>query len=461
MNGGRVPPNDMEAERAVLGAAMIDRDCFLELAELLDPADFYSDAHSKIYLAMVACESQGHATDTIGIRGQLGSKLEGVGGDDYLLKLTDTIPVVALAAKHAARIQKLATLRAHIHQAHQIAADCYSAEDIDGTLDEIERRLASSPERRGAARSLGYRQVIVNTFEQISAQADRRAANSDHIAGQPTGITQLDRHLCGMGDGHLVIVAGRPGMGKSAFALSLVNATAETGDDGVFFSLEMTDEQWGRRHIAQESQVDSHKLRSGDISRDEWPRLAGAAGKLSELPIHFWDKPNTTIRELISESRRLHRESKAAGRKGLRLIVVDYIQLCRAAAKNRSREEEVAEVSRELKGLAKELRCPVVALAQLNRGVEQRPNKRPMLSALRERGAIEQAADTILVISRDEVYNPYKPDTGMVDNRGIAEVIVAKNREGGVGMVKAAWVPHLTLFHDLDEHNDAGDYHEY
>lgn len=456
MTTGRIPPHDMTAERAALGCAMLDSSILVELAEALRPQDFYVDRHAKIFAAMLKAHAQGHATDTDGLRSQLGSQLEAAGGDEYLLGLTDTIPTADAALKHAARLQKLATVRDYIKRAHELAASGYGAGDggdLDEWLDGAEQSLSQLPTRRGATRSKLFSEVIDTTYNKIQQQAEAGSG----LVGQPTGLNKLDRHLAGMADGQLIIIAGRPGMGKSALAEGLTTTTAKLGNTAAVFSLEMMDEVWGRRHLSQQAQIDGHVLRTATgIDRDMWPRLASAAGKSVGLPIHFWDKPGTTIREIRSECRRIDREDRAAGGNGLRLVVVDYLQLVRSSGDKRSREEEVSSFSRELKELAKELRLPVVALAQLNRSVEQRPNKRPIDSDLRESGAIEQDADTILFIYRDQVYNPYKETAQppMTDLRRVAEVIISKNREGGVGMVKVAWIKEFTQFRDLDEYHD-------
>ena len=456
MNTARVPPHDLGAERHVLGSSLLDGDCRKELMEMLVASAFYSDAHAKIWEAMIAVEKQGHGCDVIGIRGQLGSKLEGVGGDEYLLALTDVIPTVSEATKHAARIQKLATVRAHIFRAMEIASSGYQAAegDLDEWLDNTERMISDMPTRRGATQAIPYDQVIGKTYDGIQAQAE----SGSTLAGIAIGITKYDEHTQGHSKGHLVIIAGRPGMGKSALAEGAVDHAAEQGIVSAVFSLEMTDEQWGRRHLSSRSGIDGRRLRAahtlGRDGRDDWPRLSTAAGELANLPIHFWDKPDTTINEIRTECRRIDREEKRKGNEdGLGLVVVDYLQLLKTKGKSRSREEEVSQFSRELKNLAKELQLPVIALAQLNRDCEKRNDKRPMLSDLRESGAIEQDADTIVFVYRDEVYNPFDPDANppMRDLRGVAELIFAKNREGGIGMVKCAWIAPLTKFADLED----------
>ncbi len=450
--GARIPPCDLEAERAVLGSAMLDRECRDRLIEMLDPTDFYSDAHQKIYGAIAKASEQGHATDAIGIRSQLGSKLEGVGGDEYLLGLTDVIPTIGLATQHASRLQKLASVRDHIARAHKVAAGGYSdIDDLDAWLDATEQTLSETPGRRGVAQSAPFSEVVQNTFAEMQEQSRR---DSD-LVGHPTGLAKLDRMLLGMSRGDLVIVAARPGMGKSAYAGGALTACATAGITCAVFSLEMTQVQWGRRYLSQETQIDGHVLRRAKgVPEGGWSRLAAATAKGANLPIHFWDKAGTSIRELASECRRIDRVDRAAGGDGLGFVVVDYIQLLRASGRGRSREEDVAECSRELKNLAKELNLPVMALAQLNRGVEQRPNKRPMLSDLRESGAIEQDADVVIFIYRDEVYNPYRANARppMEDLRTVAEFIISKNRVGEPGTVKASWCKQFTQFRDLEEH---------
>lgn len=444
----------MEAEQAVLGAAMLDRDCRDRVLEMLEPADFWTDAHQQIYGAIAKASEQGHAVDTIGIRSQLGTKLEGVGGDEYLLSLTEVIPTAGLTTQHASRLQKLASVRGHIARAHKIAAGGYGdIPDLDAWLDATEQSLSETPGRRGVAQSASFGEVIQETYSEIQKQAE---TNTD-LVGLPTGIHKLDRLLLGMSGGEFIVVAGRPGMGKSAYSGGCVTTVAEAGVTCAVFSLEMPKVQWGRRYLSQAAQIDGRVLRSAKgLEREHWARLSQAAGKGEGLPIHFWDKASTSIRELLSECRRIDRADRAGGGDGLGFVVVDYLQLLRGSGAGRSREEDVAECSRELKGLAMELNIPVMALAQLNRGVEQRPSKRPMLSDLRESGAIEQDADVVKFIYRDDVYNPYRANKSppMEDLRTVAEIIVAKNRSGAVGTAKAAWFKQFTQFANLDEEHD-------
>lgn len=420
---------------------MLNRDCCEELVQSLPVADFYSTANATIWEAIVQLVKQySPEIDTVMLRGQLGAKLQSVGGDDYLIELTETIPTLSNAQRHAKRVSELAAVRRVITRCHEVAASGYG--DIDNLgewLDGAEKTLGEEVTRPDQTRSIPYRDVILSAYDSIQKQFEAK----ESMIGVPTGFDRLDRYTRGLCPGQLVICAGRPGMGKSAFAAGVASQAGPT----LVFSLEMMRDQWGRRDLSRMARVDGHVLRGAvDIQPNEWPSLARAAGEASELPIHFWDGAGATVQDIVRESRRVARELRNNDER-LGLIVVDYLQLIRATQRGRSREEEVAEASRELKHLGKEIGCAVLALAQLNRAVEQRPNKRPMMSDLRESGAVEQDADIILFIYRDEVYNPDPPGES---NKGLAEIIIAKNREGRIGTCPVAWVDRYTSFEPLE-----------
>jgi replicative DNA helicase len=448
---GRVPPNDLNAERAVLGGILLENEALNVVTELpLRAVDFYKDAHGSIFDAMLALFGEGQPVDTVTLRERLVTfgKLQRVGGDEYLLSLTDTIPTVANIEAHAKIVLEKAVVRRVIQACYETAARGYG--DY-GTmveyLDEAERAVFEVAKSRLRSSYEHINEVVLRTFEEITAAAERK----EHITGLPTGFRHLDWYTAGLHPGDLVICAGRPGMGKTAFAMNLaVNACRARKAAVAVFSLEMPKEQLARRLLCSEAGVDGNKLRTGRLTRDDWAPLTRAAGELSELPIWMDDTPALTMMELRAKARRLKSD------KGLELIVVDYLQLMRSGTKNESREQEISEISRSLKGLAKELSLPVMALSQLNRGVESRGNKdkRPQLSDLRESGAIEQDADTILFIYRDEVYNPESTE------KGIAEIIIGKQRAGPTGTVKCMFRREFTRFENLEQSREGEEHFE-
>jgi replicative DNA helicase len=445
---GRVPPNDLNAERAVLGGVLLENEALNAVSELpLRPADFYKDAHATIFEAMLALFSEGQPVDTVTLRERLSTagKLQRVGGDEYLLALTDTIPTVANIEAHAKIVLEKAVVRRVIHACHETSARGYGDYgSMEEYLDEAERSMFEVAKERLKSGYEHINEVVLRTFEEITAAAERK----EHITGLPTGFRHLDWYTAGFHPGDLVICAGRPGMGKTAFAMNIaINACRARQATVAVFSLEMPKEQLARRLLCSEAGVDGNKLRTGRLTRDDWAPLTRAAGELSELPVWMDDTPALTLMELRAKARRLKSD------KGLELIVVDYLQLMRSGTRSESREQEISEISRSLKGLAKELSLPVLALSQLNRGVESRGNKdkRPQLSDLRESGAIEQDADTILFIYRDEVYNPESTD------KGIAEIIIGKQRAGPTGIVKCLFRREYTRFENLDQQREGGD----
>jgi replicative DNA helicase len=437
----------LNAERAVLGGILLENAALNVVTELpLRAQDFYKDAHGLVFEAMLELFAEGNPVDTVTLRERLvtSGKLQRAGGDEYLLALTDTIPTVANIEAHGKIVQEKAVVRRVIHACHETAARGYGDYGpMEEFLDEAERAVFEVAKERLRSKYEHINDVVMRTFEEITKAAERK----EHITGLPTGFKLLDWYTAGMHPGDLVICAGRPGMGKTAFALNVaLNACRARQAPVVVFSLEMPKEQLARRLLCSEAGVDGNRLRSGRLTRDDWAPLTRAAGELSELPIWMDDTPGLSMMELRAKARRLKSE------KGLELIVVDYLQLMRSGTRNESREQEISEISRSLKGLAKELSLPVMALSQLNRGVETRgtKDKRPQLSDLRESGAIEQDADTILFIYRDEVYNPESTE------KGIAEVIIGKQRAGPTGTVRCMFRREYTRFENLEEQREGG-----
>jgi len=443
---GRVPPNALEAERAVLGGILLENDAMNVVLETLSEDDFYSDANGTIYAAMVSLFQRGQPVDDITLREELAqsSRLPAVGGDEYLLSLTNTIPTVANIQAHANLVLEKAIVRKLIGICHEVAATGYTDYgELDSFLDMAESEVFKVAKQRSRTPYEHVRDVVVRTFAEISEAARR----GESITGLSTGFEKVDRMTAGMHPGDLIVVAGRPGMGKTAFALNIAaNACASAKASVVVFSLEMPKVQLVKRLLCSEARVDGGRLRTANLARDDWPRLAEAAGRLTDMKMWIDDTPALSVLELRSKARRLKAECD------LSLIVVDYMQLMRSGSRNDSREQEISEISRSLKGLAKELELPIIALSQLNRGVESRGSndRRPQLSDLRESGAIEQDADTIWFIYRDEVYNKESED------RGIAEVIIGKQRSGPTGTCRVRFKNEFTRFENIQEDDYGG-----
>ncbi|MEM9196114.1 MAG: replicative DNA helicase [Myxococcota bacterium] len=437
---GRVPPNSLEAERAVLGGILLDNDAMHVVMELIGKDDFYSEANGRLFEAMGALYASGRPIDTVTLRDEVVShgNLQAVGGDDYILELTNTIPTVANIESHARIIREKSLVRRMILACHEIAATGYG--DYGEThdfLDGAEKAVFEVAQETERSKTENIKEVVLRTFKTIHEAAER----GEKVTGLPSGFTQLDEMTAGMHPGDLIIIAGRPGMGKTAFALNVAtNACTIRKAPVAVFSLEMPKEQLVKRMLCSEARVDGSRLRAGQLWREDWPKLARAAGQLSELPVWIDDTPALSMTELRAKARRLKAQN------GLDLVVVDYLQLMRSGSRNDSREQEISEISRSLKQLAKELALPVIALSQLNRGVESRAgkDKRPQLSDLRESGAIEQDADTIIFIFREEVYNRDDPET-----RNKAEIIIGKQRAGPTGIVRCAFFNEYTRFDNL------------
>jgi replicative DNA helicase len=442
----RIPPHSLEAERAVLGGVLLQNSAIDTVLEILKTDDFYSEANARVYEAVLDLHRSSTPVDTVTLRDHLARehKLQGVGGDEYILGLTDTIPAIENIRAHSNIIREKALVRRLITACHTVAAKGYgdygNAQEF---LDQAEKAVFDVASVQTRTQVERVRDVVIRAFEDLHALARSGA----RVSGLHSGFTRLDAMTAGMHPGDLIIVAGRPGMGKTSFALNVgVNAShSRLGTDknaGVaIFSLEMPKDQLVKRMLASEARVDSSRMRTGQVHRDDWQNLAQAAGTLSDLPIYIDDTPGLTIMELRAKSRRIMSES------GLGLIIIDYLQLMRSGTKNDSREQEISEISRSLKGLAKEMSIPIIALSQLNRGVESRGNKdkRPQLSDLRESGAIEQDADTIMFVYRDEVYNRESMDLG------VAEIIIGKQRAGPTGTIKVRFFNQYTRFDNLSE----------
>ncbi len=442
---GRVPPHSLEAERAVLGGVLLENTALNTVLEMLSPDDFYSRGNALVFEAMAELFRVGKPVDTITLRSWLVDRgaLQRAGGDDHLLALTNTIPTVANIEEHASIVREKANVRRMIGACHEIAAEGYGDYGEPETyFDAAERRVFEIGKQRGTSPYEHVKPVVIRTFAEIEEAARR----GERIIGLPTGLDKLDEMTAGLKGSELIIVAGRPGMGKTAFAMNVALAGATSRKITVaVFSLEMRKEELTRRLLCSEARVDGGRMRNGMLSEADWKKLMGVAAPLTDLSLYIDDTPALTITALRGKARRLKSES------GLGLVVIDYLQLMRSGARHDNREQEISEISRSLKALAKELDVPVVALSQLNRGVETRPgkDKRPQLADLRESGAIEQDADVIMFVYRPEVYA--KDEEEREKARGLAEIIVGKQRSGPTGIVRCRFFHEFTRFENLAE----------
>ncbi|MDK2820601.1 MAG: replicative helicase [Clostridia bacterium] len=433
---GKVPPHSVEAEQSVLGAIMLDSEALVSVLEILKVEDFYKEAHRLIYKAILHLNELNEAVDLLTVTEELRRKgeLEVVGGAAYLTSLTSSVPSAANASYYARVVTEKATLRSLMQAAAKITELAYNEEgSVKQILDEAERLVFEIAERRRQSGFIKVKDVLLKTFEQL----ERLSAHKGEVTGVPT-FKDLDRLLSGLQPSDLIICAARPGMGKTSFCLNIAQRVAVKNNIPVaIFSLEMSKEQLVQRMLAAEAMVDQHRLRTGYLDEDDWVRLVNAAGVLGEAPIYIDDTPAVSALEIRAKARRLQAEN------GLGIVIVDYLQLMQAHRRVDSRQQEIALISRSMKALARELNVPVVVLSQLNRGVEQRQDKKPVMADLLESGAIEADADVILFLYRPQYYDP---DT---EKKGIAEVIVAKHRNGPVGTVEMAFLPEYTKFVEL------------
>lgn len=435
----KVPPQNLEAEQSILGGVMLENNAINNVLEVMSKDDFYSEAHRKIFNTMVELSEKNEPVDIITLSNALKNKnlLDSTGGTAYLASLVDNVPSAANVGNYAKIVKEKAILRGLISSATEIIASCYeTGSDIDQVLDHAEHSIFEISENKVRPSFYPMRDIVKDSFRSI----EDLYARKELITGVPTGFEKIDDMTSGLQRSDLIIIAGRPSMGKTAFALNIAQfAALESQTPVAVFSLEMSKEQLAFRLLASEAKVDSQRLRKGFLGETDWPKLTTAAGRLSEAPIFIDDTPAITVLEMKAKSRRLKADT------GLGLIVVDYIQLMRGGNYRDSREQEISEISRSLKGLAKELSVPVIALSQLNRKVEDRTNRRPQMADLRESGAIEQDADVIAFIYRDEVYNKSEDNP----EKGIAEIIIGKQRNGPTGTVKLAFLEKFTSFENL------------
>jgi replicative DNA helicase len=433
----RTLPNNDEAERTVLGAILVDDQAFNSAAEILNRDDFHREGHRRIFDAMAALSEKSQPIDLVTLKDELhrAAALEASGGAAYLAGLLDGVPRLTNVAHWSRIIKEKSILRKLIHASQAIAQEAWEGEDDTALiLDRAEKRIFDLAENRIRQGFVGIHEVVKESFRTI----DQLAQSKELVTGVPTGFVDLDERTSGLQKGDLVIVAARPAMGKTALCLNIAQyASRATGDAVGVFSLEMSKEQLVLRMLCSDARVDSHRLRTGNLQEKDWARLAKAYADLSACRIYIDDSASVTPLEMRAKCRRLKAEH------GLGLVIVDYLQLVTGSGRIENRQQEISSISRSLKGLAKELECPVIALSQLSRAPEARTDKRPQLSDLRESGAIEQDADIVMFIYREEVY---KPDP---ENQGVAEIIISKQRNGPIGTVKLAFVKEFTRFEKL------------
>jgi replicative DNA helicase len=431
----KVPPHSIEAEESVLGGILLDNNAVDRAVELIIPEDFYREAHRKIMRSVLDLNERHEPVDLVtladALRGR--NELQDVGGASYLAELAERVPTAANVAHYARIVKDKAILRALIQTSTEIAMRSYEPQaNVESFLDEAEHQFFALSERKTKPSFFRVRDIVIESMKSVEQLYERQ----ELVTGVPTGFVDLDKKTAGLQPGDLVIVAGRPSMGKTAFALNIAQYAALDAKTGVaVFSLEMSKEQLVFRMLCSEARVDQSKVRAGYAAQRDYPKLAIAADRLSEAPIYIDDTPALSVLELRAKARRLKREREA----NLGLIVVDYLQLMRGISSD-SREQEISSISRSLKALAKELSVPVVALSQLNRQVETRAEKKPVMADLRESGAIEQDADVIMFLFRPVVYDPKNADEHE------AEVIIGKQRNGPTGRVPLTFFSEFTRF---------------
>ena len=432
----RVQPNDIIAEQAVLGSMLVDKDAVISAVELLKADDFYREDNKEIYAAMFELYSLGKHIDMITLKDQLTLRgtIEKVGGTEYIATLIDNVPTTSNIESYVKIVEEKSISRKLIKAANNILQLGYAqTEEVDALVEKAEKDIFDIMQGRNSKGYSSIKEILVTTFDQI----EEMFQNKNKISGLETGFVDLDAKISGLNKSDLLIVAARPAMGKSAFVLNIATFVAlHLKVPTMVFSLEMSKEQMVNRILCSESEVDSMKVKNADLNSDEWLKLGEASGKLSEMPLYIDDTPGLSSAELRAKCR------KAKLEKNIGLVIID-LQLMESKNKSSSRQQEISEISRSLKILAKELSVPVIALSQLSRATESRTDHRPMLSDLRESGAIEQDADIVMFLHREDYYNA---DT---DKKNVAEVIIAKNRSGSTGTVELAWLGQYTKFANL------------
>ncbi len=433
----KIPPQNIEAEMAVLGSMLLEEDAINDAIEIMDSSHFYKDAHTKIFDCIVTLFNQSKPVDLITLTDELKriNSLEAIGGASYLTNVVNAVPTAANVVNYARIVKEKSILRLLINKSTQIITESYEADSrVDELLDRAERTIFEITDKRVEGGLLPIKDLVNEAVEKI----DQLYQNKSQVTGLPSGFTDFDSKTAGFQPADLIIIAARPSMGKSAFALCIANHLGvEEKIPTALFSLEMSREQLVQRLLCLHARVDAHSVRTGFLSTSDWPKITAAAGKLSESAIFIDDTPALSVLELRAKARRLKAQHN------IQLFIVDYLQLMRGGGKNQdSRQQEISEISRSLKALARELNVAVIAISQLSRAVESRTDHRPMLSDLRESGAIEQDADVVTFLFREEYYNPTET------NKGLADIIIAKQRNGPVGTIKLTFLKEYTKFED-------------
>ena len=443
MELGKIPPNDVESEQAVIGSMLTDKEAVSAAIEVLKPEDFYREDNRTIFEAILNLYGSSEPIDIITLKSELSSmgKFEAVGGLEYIVELPDKVPTTANVEQYIKIVEEKSVLRNLIKTANEIITLGYDqTQEVDGIIDGAEKKIFEVMQKKNQKGYTPIKDILVETFTELEQLYNQK----QRITGIPTGFSDLDFRTSGLHNSDLILVAARPAMGKSAFALNIAtNAAVRAKVPVAIFSLEMSKEQMTSRILCSEAMVDSNKVRTGKIDDEEWSKLAAASGELSEANIYIDDTPGISIMEIRAKCRKMKIE------KNIGLVVIDYLQLVQGSGKRGgSREQEIAEISRSLKILAKEINVPVIALSQLSRAPEQRPDHRPMLSDLRESGSIEQDADIVMFLYRDDYYNEDS------EKKNIAEVILAKHRAGSTGTVELLWLGNYTKFANIDKYRE-------
>jgi replicative DNA helicase len=438
----RVPPHNLEAEQAVLGAILLDSDCLVSVLEKIRAEDFYRTAHRLIFEAMMELSENQEPIDLVTLTAVLQDRrqLEEVGGIGYLTELANAVPTAANVDYYAQIVEEKSLMRRLIRTATQIVTEGYAGgESVGELLNDAERRIMEIGDQRSSSGFIPIRDVLMEVFERVEMLFNQKGG----ITGIPSGFVDLDRMTSGFQRSDLIIVAARPSVGKTAFALNIAqNVGVRAKETVAIFSLEMSAPQLVQRIICAEANVDAGRLRTGHLENEDWEKLTMAIGTLSDAQIYIDDTPGVTVADIRAKCRRLKRE------RGLGLVVIDYLQLIHGRGRpGENRQQEVSEISRTLKQIARELNVPVIALSQLSRGVEQRQDKRPMLSDLRESGSIEQDADIVAFLYRDDYYDKES------EKKNIIEIIIAKQRNGPVGTVELVFLKNFNKFVNLDRNH--------
>ncbi|MCA1064429.1 replicative DNA helicase (plasmid) [Rossellomorea sp. AcN35-11] len=438
MTMDRMPPANIEAEQAVLGAVFYEPSILVTIMGILEPDDFYRSSHIKIYRVMCNLNDKGKPVDIIGVTEELSSQgeLEDVGGVSYMSDLASSIPTVANVEFYAKIVEEKAILRRLIRSATTLISDAYEQkDDVDAILDNAEKTVLQVSNRKNAGSFKNIKDVMVETYDNI----EQLHSNQGEITGLPTGFKDLDNITAGFQKNDLIIMAARPSVGKTAFALNIAQGIGtKTNENVAIFSLEMGADQLAMRMLCAEGNIDAQRMRTGQLEASDWSKLTMAVGVLSNSGIFIDDTPGIKINEIRSKCRKLKQEH------GLGMILIDYLQLIQGSGRTENRQQEVSEISRSLKELARELQVPVIALSQLSRGVEQRQDKRPMMSDIRESGSIEQDADIVGFLYREDYYDKE------AENKNIIEIIIAKHRNGPVGNISLAFIKEYNKFVNLE-----------